>query len=155
MDAPSSSHVQPTRNTRGRHSMSWLASPSNLKDIAAFSRRDRQRTIDDKDAQNLSTMSSQISPVGLSDAIMPDLESPWTPQTRGQRSQHHNLSVESLCDRLSSVDDAHLTAWQAKRKRFRNFVLVNPYAPLARIPLMPLRQTSYAPPSCSVSSTYP
>ena len=132
--------------------MSWLASPSNLKNIAAFSRKDRQRTIDDKDAQNLSTTSSVTSPVGPSDAVMPGMESPWTPQTRGQSVQHDNLSVESLYDRM---DDSRLTAWQAKRKRFRNFVLVNPFAPLARIPLLLLRQRPYAPPSCSASSTYP
>ncbi|KAM6498215.1 hypothetical protein JOM56_006163 [Amanita muscaria] len=124
-NAVPSSHGQHASSSKSSNprTMSWLASPSTLKDIAAFSRRDKRSTLGDKEAQNVQT-SSEAGPPN-SAGLTSSLESPWIPHARGLGSQH-NLSEENAYE-PGHLEDA---VREIQGKGFRNFALINPYAPL-------------------------
>ncbi|KAF8622246.1 hypothetical protein AX15_007185 [Amanita polypyramis BW_CC] len=101
--------------------MSWITSPTVLRDVAAFSRKDKERMAEEKGGP-----SSQITvPPPRLDSFNNLVHS----ATIGLRPE------ESLCDEYGEQgenqnQDDGPNAWPIKRKRLRYFILVNPYVPL-------------------------
>ncbi|KAF8349964.1 hypothetical protein F5887DRAFT_943129 [Amanita rubescens] len=111
-----------------RHrSMTWLTSAPVLKDAAAFARKDRQRLDDEKDGLNLrvATQSPDTFTLEQHTTLGPQRSRSEIPP----RESLHALQDSADESEVRNLDD-DLNEWPIRRKRFRNFILVNPYAPL-------------------------
>ena len=106
-------------------SMTWLTSRTVLREAVAFARKDKQddergglnsrATVHSLDAGNLghhTTSSLQPGP-----SAIPPRENLHAPEDYGYESDFRNL-------------DDGLNEWPVRRKRIRNFILVDPYVPL-------------------------
>ncbi|KAF8740608.1 hypothetical protein AX14_007989 [Amanita brunnescens Koide BX004] len=106
-------------------SMTWLTSRTVLREAVAFARKDKQddergglnsrATVHSLDARNLghhTTSSLQPGP-----SAIPPRENLHAPEDYGYESDFRNL-------------DDGLNEWPVRRKRIRNFILVDPYVPL-------------------------
>ncbi|PFH54581.1 hypothetical protein AMATHDRAFT_44424 [Amanita thiersii Skay4041] len=130
-------HLVPPRPPKHR-SLSWLPSPSILKDAAPFMRKDREKLThhgSNNDLQ-ISIPSATAAPFTLAHTSTPGWDTPWTtrPSAQGPRrthASHNSFDFESDFNAEDSDDaHSHLTSWQRRRKRFRAFMLANTYVPL-------------------------
>jgi hypothetical protein len=122
-----------------RHrSMTWLTSAPVLKDAAAFARKDQQRLDDEKNGLNLRVATQ------FPDTFTLEQHTTLDPQrSRSEippRESLHALQDHADESEVRNLDD-DLNEWPIRRKRFRNFILVNPYAPLVCPSLMYLSCT--------------
>ena len=114
-------------------SMTWVASAAVLREAVAFTRKDKQRMEDEKGGLNSRRATVQSLDTGnlghhTTSGLQPGpsnipRESLHTLQNYGDESEFRNL-------------DDDLNEWPDRRKRIRNFILVNPNVPLVRPSLM-------------------
>ncbi len=123
-----------------RHrSLTWLASTPVLKDAAAFARKDQQRLDDEKDGLNLRVATQ--SPDTLTLEQHTTLGPQCSPSENRPRESLHVLQDYADESEVRNLDN-DLNEWPIRPKRFRNFILVNPYAPLVCHSLMYLSSTN-------------
>lgn len=111
-----------SQGTMKNRSMSWLTSPSILRDAAALARKDKQKVTDEKDGSNSHT----------------PVQSPDTDRMalvhRTTSSPQRPLSQESFYDYreeiVNRIQEDECNAQSTRKKRFGNFILVNTYVPL-------------------------
>lgn len=135
----SQAHPGSVRN----RSMTWLTSTPVLKDATACARKDRQKLDDEeKDSLNLRVATQSPDPFTLEQHTALGPHSEIRP-----RESLHALQDHTDENEVQDLDNDP-NEWPIQRKRFRNFILVNPYVPLVCPSLMHLSCT-YKPNSIS------
>ncbi|KAF8640388.1 hypothetical protein AX17_000058 [Amanita inopinata Kibby_2008] len=123
------------KRTKNR-SLSWLPSPSALKDSTPFMRKDKERLPQEGDDLQISVLSPERGLFTLAHNATPGWDTPWTSRP-GAQGLWHDHAREDSYDFLGNENeggngdnDQNFSTWQRRRKRFRTFMLVNTYVPL-------------------------
>lgn len=119
----------PTRpgGVRNR-SMTWVASAAVLREAVAFTRKDKQGMEDEKGGLNARATAQSLDKGHPTTSLVQPGPSDIT------RERLHALQDYGYESDFRNLDD--LNEWPDRRKRIRNFILVNPNVPLVCPSLM-------------------